>query len=221
MKLNELKVEKRESFGNGHSRVLRRSGRVPAILYGRDFENQAISLDLKEFKNLIKASGNENSIVTLILPEGKQKKVTAMIREVQRDPLTQNVVHVDFHKISMDEEITTHVRIEFVGSPAGVKDGGVLEHRLRHVEVSCLPTNIPEEIQVDVSNLAIGDFVRVENIPHIDGVTILTLGDEVVASVTPPTELKVEEIAVSEEEKEPELIKPEKEKEKETESKGD
>jgi large subunit ribosomal protein L25 len=213
MKLNELKAEKRENFGNAHSRAMRRSGRVPAILYGRDFENRAISLDLKEFKNLVKAAGSENSIITLILPEGKQRKITAMIREVQRDPLTQNIVHVDFHKISMDEEITTHVRIEFLGNPVGVKEGGVLEHHLRHVEISCLPTNLPEEIQVDVSNLAVGDFIRVGNLPHIEGVAVLTPGDEVVATVTPPTELKVEEVVVSEEEEEPELIKPEKERE--------
>jgi large subunit ribosomal protein L25 len=168
---------------------------------------------LKEFKNLVKASGSENSIITLILPEDKQKKITAMIREVQRDPLTQKIAHVDFHKISMDEEITTRVRIEFVGNPVGVKDGGVLQHHLRHVEISCLPTNMPEEIQVDVSNLAVGDFIRVENLPHIEGVAILSPGDEVIAAVTPPTELKVEEVVVSEEEKEPELIKPEKERE--------
>jgi large subunit ribosomal protein L25 len=113
----------------------------------------------------------------------------------------------------MDEEITTHVRIEFLGNPVGVKEGGVLEHHLRHVEISCLPTNMPEEIQVDVSNLAVGDFIRVGNLPHIEGVAVLTPGDEVVATVTPPTELKVEEVVVSEEEEEPELIKPEKERE--------
>ncbi|OGX19381.1 MAG: hypothetical protein A3K54_00840, partial [Omnitrophica WOR_2 bacterium RBG_13_44_8] len=153
MKLNELKAEKREKFGNGYSGLLRRSGRVPAILYGHNFENQAISLDSREFKSLLKTTGSENSIITLVLPAGEQKKVTAMIREVQRDPLTQNTIHVDFQKISMDEEITTHVRIELIGNPVGVKEGGFLDHRIRHVEVSCLASNIPEEIQMDVSNL--------------------------------------------------------------------
>jgi large subunit ribosomal protein L25 len=216
MKLNELKAEKREKFGDGYSGLLRRSGRVPAILYGHNFENQAISLDSREFKSLLKTTGSENSIITLVLPAGEQKKVTAMIREVQRDPLTQNTIHVDFQKISMDEEITTHVRIELIGNPVGVKEGGFLDHRIRHVEVSCLASNIPEEIQMDVSNLAIGDSIRVEDLLNMEGVIILTSGDEVVAAVIPPTALKVEEVAVVEEEKEPELIKPEKEKEEES-----
>jgi large subunit ribosomal protein L25 len=192
------------------------------VLYGEKIDSLSLMVEEREFRSLIKTHGTSNPLVNLILDgQARKSKQTAMVHQVQRDPIAQKVLHVDFHKISLTEKIQTTVPIEFVGQAVGVREGGVLQHNLRHVVVECLPAQIPEAFIVNVESLNIGDLLRVEDLLSIEGVEILTDPYEIMVTITPPTELKEEELAVAEEEEipEPEVVRKEKEKVEEKEKK--
>ncbi len=215
MEITDLKVKERQETGTSICRKLRRQGLIPAVFYGEKMDSVSLTVEEREFRNLIKTHGTSNPLVNLILDgPAKKSKQTAMVHQIQKDPITQNVLHIDFHKISLTEKIQTTVPIEFVSEAIGVREGGVLQHNLRHVEVECLPTQIPEALIVNVESLNIGDLLRVEDLPVIEGVEVLTDPHEIMVTITPPTELKEEELAVVEEEEvpEPEVVRKEKEK---------
>lgn len=215
MEIADLKVEERQETGTSICRKLRRQGLIPAVLYGEKIDTLSLMVGEKEFRSLMKTHGTSNPLVNLILDgQAKKSKQTAMVHQIQKDPITQKVLHIDFHKISLTEKIQTTVPIEFVGEAVGVREGGVLQHNLRHVEVECLPIQIPEAFIVNVENLNIGDLMRVEDLPVIAGVEVLTDPHEIMVTITPPTELKEEELAAAEEEEvpEPEVVRKEKEK---------
>jgi large subunit ribosomal protein L25 len=188
----ELEAKKRIEFGKKLGK-LRDQGLIPAIVYGKKIQALSIAVDKKSFvKNILLSEAGMNAIVTLKIADEKGKGLAVLTHEVQRDPLTDDILHVDFRHILMDEAIKTRVPVELTGLPIGVKDdGGVLVHGLREVEVKCLPTDIPDKFVIDVSALKINDSLHVSDLTKVSKVEILTNPSEMVANCSPPTKEEV------------------------------
>jgi large subunit ribosomal protein L25 len=212
-----ISAKEREGRGKGAARSARREGRIPGILYGHGEESVALSVDAIDLKKLVHSISVENTIVDLDLGGSEPYKV--LIRELQRHPVRDEFVHIDFFHVAMDEKIQVEIPIVLIGTPTGVKNkGGVMDHQLRELEVYCLPGNIPEKIELDVSNLDIGDSIHVSDI-QLDDVEILAELDRSVVAVLAPTVIEVEEgVAVEEALTEPEVIGRGKEEEAEGET---
>jgi len=194
MQPQPLKVEKRRELGKGPARRLRREGKLPGTLYGKRVGNLPIAVPYRDLERLLQREG-ESVLLKVVLQEGDRiQEYPAIIKEVQRDPIKEVLLHVDLHQIALDEEIRAEVPLLLVGEPKGVKRGGILQHSLRVVEVECLPTHLPEHISVEVSELDIGDSLKVEDIVPPPGVKILTEGDSLIATVVAPA-LEAEEEA--------------------------
>jgi large subunit ribosomal protein L25 len=198
----------REAIGKGGARSVRREGRVPGILYGHGEESIPLSVDARELQRLVHSVSIENTIVDLSL-KGTRQPYKVLIREIQRHPTREEYIHVDFFHIAMDEKISVEVPIVLKGEPTGVRNkGGILDHQLRELEVYCLPAEIPERIEVDVSELDIGDAIHVRDLAVPEGVEIEADPDRAVAAVLAPAVVPIEEevAAAVEEPAEPEVI---------------
>lgn len=212
-----ITARSREGRGKGAARQSRREGRIPGVLYGHGEDSVPLSVDAHELQKLVHAISIENTIVDLDMGSGEPYKV--LIRELQRHPVRDEFLHIDFFHVAMDEKIQVEVPIVLVGTPTGVKNkGGVLDHQLRELEVFCLPGSIPEKIELDVSGLDIGDSIHVSDI-QLPDVEILTELDRAVVAVLAPTVMEVEEVA-EEALAEPEVIGRGKEAGEEEESGG-
>ncbi len=216
MKKVELKAWLREKR---NPKQLRKEGIIPAILYGGHKEPTPLQVLKNEFVHFLHAIHGEKTLINLLIKkDGKEKSELAIIKDMQLDPLTDEIIHIDFQRISLKEKITAEVPVIYVGEPEGVKKGGVLEHILRSIEVEALPEDLPEHIEVDVSSLDIGDSFHVGDISLPEKIKILTPLEETIFTVLAPkvTEeiVEVEEVEVAEEEKiEEEEEKKEKEEE--------
>ncbi len=210
MKTIELSVEKRSTTGKGEARRTRGAGRIPGVVYGAGKPTVPISLDRKALADLFREGAGENAIFLLKLAGSDQSR-HAMIRELQRDPVSRKPLHIDFVRVLMDVKVTVEVPVEIVGVARGVKtDGGVLDLVTREIEIECLPSNIPAHIAVDVSELGIGDAIRVSDLPPIEGVRIVDNPEKVVVHVAHPTREEEPVAAVAEgaaEPAEPEVLK--------------
>lgn len=185
--MREIKLEakKREVVGKGACRKLRREGKIPAILYGPGEKSIPVSVDEDIFTYLYRSLQGGNAIFHLKLGGTKGKKT--ILKELQREPFSRKIVHIDFEHISPRKRITVEVPIHLAGIPKGVKEGGgTLEHILREVEIECLPADIPEHIDIDVSGLDIGNSIHVEDL-EIPKAQILIAPERSVATVLPPT----------------------------------
>lgn len=193
----KLKAESRTDTGKGPARRARMSGRVPGVLYGPEMEPLRLSVDARELWHALHTDAGTNVLIDLQL-DGEQ--YLSMPREVQRDILRGTLLHVDLIRIRHDVAIQVDVPVHPVGESAGVKEGGVLEHHLWELHVECLPTNVPESLEVDISELQVGDSLKVEAVEVPEGVTILTPAEETILSVVPPPvmELPEEEAAAEE-----------------------
>ena len=186
MERQELTVKRREATGKQVAKRLRREGVVPAILYGGP-KPELVTLDPKVVLRMI--HGHERSTQLLALKfEGESgASRLAIIRELQFDPVDERLMHVDLQEVSADKPITVRVAIRPVGEPAGVKEQkGILNLALHEIEVSCLPTQIPERIDADVTALFIGDVLTVANLLAPEGVRIVNDPGQAVATVSPP-----------------------------------
>ena len=192
----EVEAKQREEVGKQLNRV-RKMGLIPAVVYGKKLKPLAISVDRKIFVKKILGSGSGmNAIINLKL-EGKGKTISVLTHEVQRNNLTDEILHVDFRQIAMDETLKTRVPVELTGLPIGVKEsGGVLVHGLREVEVECLPGNIPDKFEIDVAALKINDSFHVSDLPKIAKVKVLTNPSDMIATCSPPTKEEVVAAAV-------------------------
>jgi large subunit ribosomal protein L25 len=218
-----LKSEKRVGFGKNASRRLRRQGFIPAVLYGGSTESTPLVLNKKDIIQIMKLESGENTIFTVAFDTEEHN---AMIKDLQIDPATDEIYHADLILIAMDKVIRVTVPIEHVGSPVGVKtEGGFIDFVTREVEVECLPKDIPENIEIDISDLHINQSFKVEHIEASPGVELITDPGQVLVLISVPHkeeeefpgETPEEDIA---EEEEPEVIKKEraeKEPEKEAE----
>ncbi|MFM8559915.1 MAG: 50S ribosomal protein L25/general stress protein Ctc [bacterium] len=183
MAVIQLKGSAREDLGKGGARKARAAGQIPGVIYGRGAQPMAIAVDGREFETALRSHKGGNAIVSLNVAGADH---TALIRDVQYDPLTRGIMHLDFQHISLTEQIEVEVAVHFVGTPIGVKDGGgILEHLVRELEVRCLPTAIPPRIDVDVTALNIGDNLHVRDL-KVEGFTIVTDEDVTVAAVVAP-----------------------------------
>lgn len=189
MKNLELKASLRVEKPN----VVRQKGFIPAVVYGKGIQPISIEVDKKDVYSIFSQAANRNILISLLIKKGdKVENIPVLAHDYQRDFLTDQIIHVDFLKVNMEEEIRTKVQLDFVGIPVGVKtEGGILVHSLRQVEVKCLPNNIPEKIVVDVSSLKIGQSLHVSDIVPPEGVTIVTPKDETIVRVSSPTEEEV------------------------------
>jgi large subunit ribosomal protein L25 len=202
-----LKAQMRKAGGKGAARATRRAGRVPAIVYGHGLPSSTIQLPEREFRHFL-GSGGENVIINMEL--GKDETETVMLKEFQVDPVTRQLIHADFVRVSLEERVSAHVPIEALGTAPGVIAGGVQEFPLRELQVECRVVDIPENVEVDVSSLEVGDQIRVEDISLGEDINILDDPSTVVITIAAPTIIKEEEeeeIGLEEEElMEPEVI---------------
>jgi len=197
MELQALKAMKRCAGGSGVAGRTRRTGVVPAVLYGGAQDPASISVNLRAFESLIHRSrGGEHAIVKLEVEDAPELDTPALLKAIQHDPLRGSVLHVDFLRIRLDERIETIVPIRLVGQAPGIIEGGVLDHQLRGLEVECLALEVPEEIVVDVSNLHMNDSIHVGQLPIPENVTVLSDPDRPVVAVHPPRVVKEEAVAV-------------------------
>ncbi|HAA77219.1 TPA: 50S ribosomal protein L25 [Candidatus Latescibacteria bacterium] len=181
-----LEAQARELVGKGVSRRLRRDGAVPAVVYGSEIDSVKCTVDSKAFRTMIHNFGR-NAIVTLKL-EGGSEDYSTIVKEIQHHPVSHDILHIDFHRISMTQKIVVEVAVHSEGTPIGVRnDGGILEHMLHEIEIECLPTNIPSELTYDVTELNIGDTVHVSDLVAPEGTTFVTESDRSVFAVAPPT----------------------------------
>jgi large subunit ribosomal protein L25 len=190
MEIRELTIEKREATGKGPARRLRRAGRVPAILYGGPTPVK-VSVNPHDIYRLIHGHEGGTQLLQVVFNTGDDKTATdkrmAIIRDLQYDPVSEDVIHVDLQEVAMDKPLQVAVPLRHVGEARGVKDvGGILEMILREVQVSCLPSAIPEVITADVSDLGIHDVLTVRDLVVPEGVRILTDPGQAVATVAPP-----------------------------------
>lgn len=189
-----LSARVRDTKGKGVARKLRAAQQIPAVFYGPGVEPLMLVLDYIEFQKLLKTTTGENVIMDLDIESGgKSDTKKVMLKELQMDPVKDTYLHVDFYEISMDKEITIDIPIRLVGDPAGVEEGGILQHVVREMTISGLPDKLVEDIEVDVSSLAIGDAVHIEDISLPEGITALQDAGLTVAVVVAPTVVAEEE----------------------------
>ncbi len=191
----KLDVQMRKEIGTRKIKSIRREDKVPAIVYGGDREPVTIEIDRRSYERIKRLSKGESIVFHLTVMEGDKKirDYSAIVKEEQYHPVSDKLIHIDFKRISLKEEFEVKVAIVSVGEPIGVKrDGGSLDCTLRELEVVCLPTNIPKKIEVDVSNLAIGDIIHVKDIVLPDNVRTKHDLDAMVFSVVPSMREEVE-----------------------------
>jgi large subunit ribosomal protein L25 len=193
MKSVALKAYPRSQVQRAEVKKLRTAGRVPATIYGRQAKPQNLEVDFEEITELLHHSVSENVLVDLFVDNDARSKRLALVQEVQHHPLSAKVLHVDFHEVAEDEEVTVHVPVETTGEAAGVKTGGgSLTHVLLKLKVRSLPKDLPEQIMIDVTALEIGKAIHLGEIAAPAGVEIL--GDKhltVVAVAAPRAEEEV------------------------------
>jgi large subunit ribosomal protein L25 len=167
----KLKAERRSAVGRSAARKLKARGIIPAIIYGGKNEAQALQVSAREIRAMLSHASGENILVELEI-DGESSNRSALVQEIQHSPVGGDIMHIDFHAVSMDEEIHAEVPLEAIGVANGVKNfGGLLEQSLRSLAVECLPRDLPDRITVDVSNLNIGDSIHVRDIQMPAGVT--------------------------------------------------
>ncbi|EOS7693641.1 50S ribosomal protein L25/general stress protein Ctc [Enterococcus hirae] len=193
-----LEVSKREVRPRSLRNKLRHEGKVPAIVYGYNVESTPIAIDGQIFSKLLRENG-ANTVITMTI-DGK--KVNTLVHKVQTNTFTNHFEHVEFLSVNMSEETEVETEIVLVGEAAGVKAGGVLAQNLYTVIVSATPSNLPERIEVDVTNLNLGDAITVADLPENNDYKVVSDGEEQIAAVATPTE----EAETTDEESEPEVI---------------
>lgn len=190
----QLSSEIRTQTGKGSARTLRSTGKLPAILYGPETDTIMLTLDCTELEKALKGKSAESVLLDLRIDSGKKgqsKKV--MIKEVQRDPVMRDYLHVDLFEISLKKELEVDIPIHLVNTPIGVSEGGgILQHVRREVKVSCMPDDLVDKIDVDVSDLDIGQSLHIGDISFPSGLKSLEDVDVTVLTVVAPT--KVEEV---------------------------
>jgi large subunit ribosomal protein L25 len=217
MDIRELTIQRREGTGKQAARRLRRAGRAPAILYGGG-EPVTIAVDPREIARIMHGHEGGTQLLRVSLGDSDDSR-TVIIRDMQLDPVSEQIIHVDLQEVRMDRAIQVTVPLRHVGEPIGVKEAkGILEMILREVQVSCLPGAIPEVIDGDVTGLGIHDVLTVGNLVVPEGVRILTDPGQAVATVAPPM---AEEVAAPVEAAVPAAAEPEVVTERKPKDEGD
>lgn len=195
-----LEVAERESRGSAESRRLRKQGLIPGVLYGRGKTPHAICVPERDLRRVLTGPSGLHAILDVVL-DGQKTTHASILKDFQQDVITGRIAHIDLQEVRLDQPIQAQVVIELVGESVGTREGGVLSQVSREINVEALPLEIPERIEVDISEMGIGDTLRLADIATQDGVTFLDDPEEtVLATVTLPTRVEEPEEAVSEEE---------------------
>jgi large subunit ribosomal protein L25 len=192
----ELEATVRKTVGNGPARSLRRTGQIPAVLYGPKTDPVLLSVSIKSLENVLKQGNVFQIILNLVIQNGKKITKSAMVKELQTHPVTGNFIHIDFYEIDMKRQIKVMVPVVTKGKSVGVEEGGMLNIVRRELELLCLPGDIPEAIEIDISELNIGDSIHVEEIQLGDNVELPAEVNYTVVTVLSP---KIEEVVEEEE----------------------
>lgn len=179
-----LKAEPRDQKGKGNLRAIREQGWVPAVLYGKEVGNKTIKVDLKELRQLL-VQGGRNHLFELVMGNGNEKH-NVMIKEMSMGSIKGDVLHVDFQQVSLKSKIHTKVPIKLVGEAVGVDNGGTIQHGIREIDIECLPTDIPDGIEVDISGLDVGESLYVKDVVLMDDVSILADDESLVVTIVHP-----------------------------------
>ena len=174
-----LQAKSRQNYGSAESRRIRKSGRIPAVIYGRSGKSVSIDLDSTEFVKGTKGI-SESTIVKVDVGD---KSYDAFVKETQRNIIDGNILHIDFYEVESGVALRAKVSLVFIGNPVGVREGGMLETPLHEIEIECLPKDLPERIEIDISNLKANQSLHVRNIPLGQGVRLLSNPDQTVALV--------------------------------------
>jgi large subunit ribosomal protein L25 len=181
-----LNARVRKTTGNNPARALRREGRIPAVLYGPKTEPILLSIESREFEQIVKKSTIGSVLLNLQIQNGDATSRPAMVKELQTHPVTQRFLHVDFYEVDMQRKIKVMVPVVIRGKAKGIEEGGLLQIVCREIEVLCLPTEIPEAFEVDVSDLDIGDAIHLEDIQTVGDIEIVEETNVTVVTVLAP-----------------------------------
>ncbi len=192
MSENVLAVELRDGTGKSVTRKIRRAGRVPAVIYGHGKATLSLSFDPKSLESILKAS--DAGVNTLIGLEGDSaiSGKTVLVKELQRDPVDGFLMHADLFEVDPEEKISVSVPVHVVGIAEGITMGGILDHALREVELECLPSAIPDAIELDVTALSLGESIHVRDLVVAEGISVRTHEELPVVSVILPTVVEEE-----------------------------
>lgn len=184
-----VKADKRAGTGKGSARSLRRQDILPAVMYGEGGAT-LLQMNRKEMQKLLYSGVGEHALITLELSEGNSgtSEHPVLVKDYQMEPTTDELLHVDFLKVSLQKKIKITVPIVIIKEPAGIKMGGIMQHRIRQIEVECLPTGIPDKIEIDAGFIELGHSLHVSDIKPQEGIRIVTDPTEVILSVTAPKE---------------------------------
>jgi large subunit ribosomal protein L25 len=193
MQQETLRAQKRVSSGSRPARRLRREGQVPAIVYGRDLDTVSLRVSDRDLYSILHTEAGLNALINLEIEDGGS--VLTVAREVQRDPVRGDITHLDFIKVSLDEEIEAEVSLQLVGTPIGVReDQGLVEAIETTLMIRALPTQIPNAVELDIADLSVGDGLKVADLPQIEGVTYLADEEAPLVTILAPTVVE-EEVA--------------------------
>lgn len=190
METIELTAHTREAVGKGGARKLRRDGKTPGILYGRH-ENVPVAVDSKAFELLLRHISSGNVVLDVKIPGRESEEIKALIKEVQRNPVDESIVHFDLEHISMTQRVHVEVPVRLTGTSVGVKAGGILEHLVRELEIECVAANIPREVVVDITELDRGQGIHVRDLDLTD-VHVKNSPDQVIVAVVAKAKEEVE-----------------------------
>jgi large subunit ribosomal protein L25 len=204
MERMELKVNLRDQTGKGAARKIRALGLIPGIVYGIGQEALPVTVDNKELLKAVSSAGGLNAILDLSV--GGKEKVPVMLKDYQADVISRKFLHVDFLKIDLSKKVTIEVPIHLVGKAPGTKEGGILEHITRTIKVICLPTAIPDFLEVDVSTLQIGDNLHVRDVKLPEGLDLVPGVDQTIAAVIMPAAEEEKPVVAEGEIAQPEVI---------------
>ena len=195
----QFNVTKRDSLGKEASKKFRRDGLIPAVVYGKNKENLNINVNHLKLKQIFKSDAGENTIIEMQVEDSDIKK-KVLLKEAHLDTLTSNPIHLDFYEINESEIVNVSCPLKFTGKPEGVKNGGVIQTLANEVQVQCLPENIPNNIEIDIAHLEIGETFRVEDLTEVEGVDIVSNPNSTVLSILAPRLITETQEASSEEE---------------------
>jgi large subunit ribosomal protein L25 len=196
--LIELKADIRTTTGNGPARRLRQKGRIPAVLYGPGTESVLLSVNIRDIDRVLKKGRIGQALLNLVISNnGETTTKTVMVKELQLHPVSRDFLHIDFYEIAMDRKIMVNVPITTTGKAKGVEIGGILQIIRRELEVECYPLDVPESIEIDITNLDIGDSIHVGDIQRQNEVEFLDDENFTVVTIVSP---KIEEVVEPEEE---------------------
>jgi len=211
----KFQAEIREKVGKGSARQARRSNFIPGILYGPKEKPISIKVEKKSAEKIIRHLEGYNVMADLILKQdGKSQTIKTIVKEIQIEPITGEVLHMDFYRMRMDKSIVIGVPLHIIGESIGVKEGGVLEQELREIKIEALPKDIPEMIEVNISELKIGDTVFAKDLKLPQGVKLAEDKEKVVLSILAPMKEEVVTPVAEEVKEEPQVISEEKAEER-------